>query len=328
MADVQKKALRTWPHLAKRRRRPSEYEIVSTDLHWRTVFQDYSELSPSLPINQWYRRYGRESPLRHDDWDAFRDPDELIYRTYNAMQDGQEAYVDGLLDEHDELGHDATLPAVWLDVLARLYTPARYPLHAVQMASAYLVIMTPASTMTNCAAFQMGDALRWVARLAYRTRELAKRHPGHGFAEAERRVWETDPAWQGFRELCERMLATYDWGEAFVALNVVTKPAIEAALLRQLAKAGRACGDTLLGLLADAQLRDSERSRRWTKALVEFAATKDGNTRILEDWTAKWVPLGARAMMTYCDALPDQPGAGADAVQEARAFRQTLGLTT
>ena len=108
------------------------------------VFKEYSELSPSLTINRWYRKYGRQSPLRHDDWDAFRDPDELIYRVYNAMQDGQEAYVDGLLDEHDELGHDRTLPLEWVDTLARLYTPARYPLHAVQMGSAYLVIMTPA----------------------------------------------------------------------------------------------------------------------------------------------------------------------------------------
>ena len=71
MADPPKTAkLRTWPHLAKRRRRPTEYEIVSTDLHWRTVFKEYSELSPSLPINRWYRKYGRQSPLRHDDWDA------------------------------------------------------------------------------------------------------------------------------------------------------------------------------------------------------------------------------------------------------------------
>lgn len=28
------KPLKTWSHLATRRRKPSEYEIVSTNLHW------------------------------------------------------------------------------------------------------------------------------------------------------------------------------------------------------------------------------------------------------------------------------------------------------
>ena len=184
MAEASKAArgLRTWPHLAARRR-PSEYEIVTTNLHWRTQFAEYSELSPSLPINRWYRNYVRESPLQHDAWDDFRDPDQVIYRMYNVMQDEQEAYVDGLLAEHDQLGHDAGLPVEWVDVLAQLYTPARYMLYGVQMTSAYLVITAPASTITACAGFQVGDALRWVARVAYRTRELANHHPGKGFAE-------------------------------------------------------------------------------------------------------------------------------------------------
>ncbi|MGD9764809.1 MAG: toluene monooxygenase [Candidatus Binatia bacterium] len=322
------RGLRTWPHLAARRRRPSEYEIVTTDLHWRTAFAEYSELSPSLPINQWFRKYVRESPLKHENWDEFRDPDEIIYRTYNVMQDGQESYVDGLLDEHDAIGHDARLPTAWVDTLARLYTPARYMLHGVQMGSAYLVMTAPASTITACAAFQMGDALRWVARLAYRTRELANRHAGKGFAEQERQHWEQDAAWQGFRELIERMLVAYDWGECFVALNVITKPAIDEAFLRQLASAGRVHGDTLLGLLADAQLRDSERSRRWTKALVEFARQHPESGAVLDGWVAKWAPLGNQAMETYTAALPDRGEAGAEAVRAARAFRADLGFAS
>lgn len=329
MAEAPKssRGLRTWPHLAAKRRRPSEYEVVTTNLHWRTVFAEYSELSPSLPLNRWYRKYVRESPLTHSDWDAFRDPDQLIYRNYNIMQDEQESYVDGLLDEHDKLGHDAGLSAPWVDVLARLYTPARYLLHAVQMASAYLVITAPASTITTCAAFQMGDALRWVARLAYRTRELANHHPGRGLAERERQHWEANPAWQGFRELAERVLVAYDWGECFVSMNLIAKPAIDAAFLAQLALAARRHGDGLLGLLADAQLRDSERSRRWTQALVEFARQQPGNAAVLQGWVDRWVPLGDRAMEAFTAALPDGRAAGAEAVAAARAFRASLAFT-
>jgi hypothetical protein len=79
--------LRTWSHLASRRKRPSEYEIVSTNLHYTTDNKDAPfELDPDYDLAQWYKRYRNESALRFDDWNAFRDPDELVYRTYNILR--------------------------------------------------------------------------------------------------------------------------------------------------------------------------------------------------------------------------------------------------
>ena len=115
-------------------------------------------LSPDIDMNKWYLRYRNNSPLRHEDWDAFRDPDEVVYRSYNVMQDGHETYVDGLLRDHARNAHDAGLGAGWVAALARLYTPTRYPLHCLQMGSAYLVQIVPASTIENCAMFQAADS--------------------------------------------------------------------------------------------------------------------------------------------------------------------------
>ena len=126
---VQVKGMKTWSGLAKKRRRPSEYEVVTTNLQTRTRHPDQAyELSPAplLGMNEFYKRHVSESPLQHPDWEGFRDPDEMIYRVYTRIQDQQEQYVDGLLDEHNEIGHDATLSAAWLDVLERLYTPRRF----------------------------------------------------------------------------------------------------------------------------------------------------------------------------------------------------------
>ena len=225
---VQVKGMKTWSGLAKNRRRPSEYEVVTTNLQTRTRHPDQAyELSPAplLGMNEFYKRNVSESPLQYPDWEGFRDPDEMIYRVYTRIQDQQEQYVDGLLDEHNEIGHDAALPAAWLDVLERLYTPRRFLQMALQMGAAYLVQIAPASTITACAGFQDGDEFRWLSRCAYRARELQRAHPSRGFGETERRTWEEEPAWQGFRELLEKTLATYDWGEHFVALNLVAKPA-------------------------------------------------------------------------------------------------------
>mgnify|MGYP003311353010 CR=1 FL=1 len=198
--------MKTWSGLSKNKRRPSEYEIVTTNLQTRTRHPDQAyELSPAplLKMNSWYQQYVSECPLQHANWEDYRDPDKLIYRDYTRLQDGQEEYIDGLLNEQDEMGHDHKLEPQWLDVMERLYTPRRYLQSALQMGAAYLVHIAPASTITAAASFQEGDEFRWLSRIAYRTYELQKAHPKRGFGQKERAVWEDDPAWQGIRELFE-----------------------------------------------------------------------------------------------------------------------------
>ncbi len=321
------KPLKTWSHLAKRRKRPSEYEVVSVKLHYHTNNPDKPwELDPDIHMNEWYRTYRNNSPLKHEDWDEFRDPDALIYRTYNLLQDGQENYVWGLFDQMSDRGHDKMIAAEWVDGLARFYTPSRFPFHALQMASAYVQQMAPASTITNCCTYQAADHLRWVTHTAYRTRELANHFPGKGFAESERDTWEQDEAWQGIRELLEKVLVAWDWGEAFTALNLVAKPAVEAALLEQLGDEALRHNDTLLDLLTKAQLRDAERHRRWAGALVKMALEQEGNADVLKGWIAKYMPLADAAVEAYCNALPEPEGRAEAAKESVRDFQQGLGL--
>ena len=245
---------------------------------------------------------------------------------YNMMQDGQETYVFGLFDQFNEREHDKALDPRWAGTLARLYTPARYLFHTLQMASAYVGQVSPASTITNCHYFQMADSLRWLSHTAYRTRELSQVFADKGFGVDERRYWEEDPAWQGFRELMEKALTVWDWGEAIVVLNLVVMPAVEEAVLRRLGEAARHNGDTLLGLLTDAQLIDAARHRRWTAAFVAMALQTPGNLALIQSWIAKWEPLADRAIDAYCAALPDVPGAAEAAKAATRDLRRSLAL--
>ncbi len=180
--------LKTWSHLAARRRKPSEYEIVSTNLHYTTDRPDAPfELDPNFPLAIWFKTHRNGSPLKHADWNAFRDPDEIVYRTYNMLQDGQENYVYGLFDQFSARGHDAMLEHGWARHLARLYTPARYLFHTLQMGSAYLCQIAPASTISNCATYQTADTLRWLTHTAYRTKELSKSFDDLGFGTGRAR---------------------------------------------------------------------------------------------------------------------------------------------
>lgn len=328
MSEIQVlKPLKTWSHLATRRRKPSEYEIVSANLHYNDKRPDSPyELSPDMFMNTWYKKNTFGTALKHADWNAFRDPEEVVYRTYNLMQDGQETYVFGLFDQFNEREHDKALDPRWAGTLARLYTPARYLFHTLQMASAYVGQVSPASTITNCHYFQMADSLRWLSHTAYRTRELSQVFADKGFGVDERRYWEEDPAWQGFRELMEKALTVWDWGEAIVVLNLVVMPAVEEAVLRRLGEAARHNGDTLLGLLTDAQLIDAARHRRWTAAFVAMALQTPDNLALIQSWIAKWEPLADRAIEAYCAALPDVPGAAEAAKAATRDLRRSLAL--
>lgn len=328
MTDVQVlKPQKTWSHLAGRRRKPSEYEIVSTNLHYndRDANAPY-ELDPDMFMNQWYKKNTFGTALKHADWNAFRDPEELVYRTYNMMQDGQETYVFGLFDQFNQREHNLSLEPTWVAALSRLYSPVRYLFHTLQMASAYVGQVSPASTITNCHYFQMADSMRWLSHTAYRTKELALSFPQHGFGTNERDIWENDPAWQGLRELAEKALCVWDWGQAIVVLNLVVKPAVEETVLRKLGDAARHNGDTLLALLTDAQLLDSARHRRWAAALVKMASETPGNLALMQSWISQWEPLADRAIDAYCAALPDAPDAAESAKAATRNFRQSLGL--
>lgn len=319
------KPLKTWSHLAGNRRRPSEYEIVSTYLH--TSLDNLEkpwEMDIDVHMNQWYLKYRNNSPLQLEDWDAFKDPDQLIYRTYNILQDGQETYVRSLFDQFSDREHDKSLERPWLELLSRAYSPARYLFHGLQMGSAYIAQMAPASTITNCAVFQTADSLRWLTHTAYRTRELSINHQDIGFGKKEKQIWEEHPGWQGFRELMEKALVAWDWGEAFVAINLVLKPAVDASLLHQLGNAGRQQGDTLLGLLTDAHLRDSERHNRWSAALVKFALGSENNKKVLSGWYEAWLPLATAAVSAYCSMLPDGEEAAETALLVLEDSRKRL----
>lgn len=296
------KPLKTWSFRAGQRKQPNEYEIVSVNTIFRANERDKVEMSPDAPVNRWYRDYQTSSRLKHDDWDSFRDPDAVTYRAYCTQRDRDEVYVDGLLAQHAERQHDLGLSGAWVTRLAEFYTPMRYLLHTAQMAAAYAVVMVPASTIVNCLAFQMGDQLRWVSRVSYRTAELRNNWPDRGFGKQERAQWEKAPQWQGYRELMERLLVTYDFGEFLLALNLVAMPAIDAALT-QIKDQAIANDDALTGFLIEAQLADSARRNKWTKRLTEFLAVSPDNEKLAAEIVQRWAPIAERAIHAFAEAI-------------------------
>ena len=321
---------RTWSAFGNVRRMPSEYEIVTHGLNWTTRRDREAALeqNPSSASNLWFLTFRDQSPLKAEDWQGFRDPEEFTYRKYVTLQDEQETLVAGVLNEYATAGHDKKLAAGWRQTLAALFATTRYPLHAFQMCQVYMAHMAPSSYITNCASFAAGDTLRRVSLVAYRTRELQRSWGGDGFGTGERDRWENDPQWQDTRKALELALVAYDWAESFVATNLVLGPTLDDLLLRQLAEVARDNHDDQTWLLLSNLEMDAQRSRRWSAALAHYAIKANpDNLQVLQKWVAKWAPRADAAVAGLAgllERLPEHGRPASQVVEGARRARETF----
>lgn len=318
---------RTWSSFGDVRRRPSDYEIGTQGTNWtmREGRKAPFEQNPSSPANLWMRTYRDESPVQAENWETFRDPDMLTYRAYVTQQHEQESKVAGVLEQYAAVNADADLSPQWRATLAGLFTTTRYPLHGAQQTEAYIGLMAPSAYITNPAALAAADMLRRVTLVSYRTRELQIAWPDDGFATGERATWENDEGWQPARQAIELALTSYDWAEAFTAMNLVLLPTLDDVLLRQLGEVAKANGDALTWMLTSFLQRDVDRRERWSAALAQFTITANpGNAGVLRKWVDKWAPradAAAKGLGSLLDSLPVQGRPASEVAEHAAAAR-------
>ena len=317
---------RTFSVFGDVRRMPSEYEIVTHGQNW-TLRQNRAsafEQNPSSAANLWFLTYRDNSPLRATDWDAFRDPDALTYKAYVNLQSDAETTAAGVLEANAAAGADAALEAESVALLGGLLTPSRYLCHGFQQVQAYIGYMAPSSYITNAAGFATADLLRRVTLIAYRTRELQLARPEWGIGTAERVLWEEHDGWQSARKAVEYALASYDWAEAFTALDLVLGPTLDDVLLTQLGQAAKRRGDEETWLLTSFLAEDSRRRGRWSRALADLAVTqRPENRAVLAKWIDRWSVLADEAalglgqiLQRYADVDPAQVAEHAGAARQ------------
>jgi toluene monooxygenase system protein E len=298
---------KTYSRLAASRRVPLEYELVSTDLHYNHPMR--FELPAANPVVAWYYRYREGSPLRAHDWEQFSDPRRTTYRAYTQLQDSREDVIDGLLREVDDTAYDRNLGEEWVRFLDRWYSPLRFPVHGLQMLAAYIAQMAPASRITNCAAFQSADELRRVQRIAYRTVQLSGPPFETEAARRQQAAWEDAAAFQPLRELVERALVAYDWGEAFTVTNLVIKPRIDRLVNQVIAGTlATANSDPILASIHFSLDEDARWQRAWTTALLRHLIDDTpSNAEVFSGWIEKWSLLASRALEAFAGIVAEAP---------------------
>jgi toluene monooxygenase system protein E len=287
---------KTYWHLLPQRRMPTEYEIATSKLLLNTG-EGYTgkRFELNVPLEDWYQQYQQNSQLACSTWEKFSDPRRTTYSKYTGIQMEKEIFVDGILEEIEATSYDRELSPQWLQVFERLAAPFRYPGHAFMMLAAYFAQMAPSGRIVVAAAFQAADEARRVERIAYRIRQIQLVLPE--FASNSRSLWERDSHWQPLRELVERLLIIYDWGESFAALNLVLKPMIDELFMKHLSDLALSQKDHLLGQLLYSLNEDCQWHREWSRALALVAIEDNPRNRdVIRTWVDKWRPLATEAI--------------------------------
>lgn len=302
--------LKTYSHLSAERRIPSDYEVVTS----RLLYYAERGFELRLPLGAFYEEHQKGSRLRFADAERFADPRQTTYSRYVARSAEGEAYAEGVFASMDESGYDERLPATWKEALANVFGALRFPVHGLQMASAYVGQMAPSGKITVCALFQAADELRRIQRIAYRLTQLAGEASAvhHG-----KDLWQSDPTWQPLRELVERLLVTFDWAEAMVALNLGIKPIVDEVFMIHLPKVGKEQGDYHLAELFGSLAAAGRWHQDWAFALIDVACRQEPQNRdAVSDWLATWLPRAMMAARAFDAVLPGA-SAAAEKAKEA-----------
>jgi toluene monooxygenase system protein E len=132
-------ARRTYWHLEGRGQTPSEYEIATS----RLLYYPGRGFEVSTPLAAWYAEHQGGSLLRCPHGELFSDPRATTYASYIALQQRQESDLDEVLAALEDSRHDRKLSSTWMGTLAGLLPPLRYPMHGLQMLTAYVGQMAP-----------------------------------------------------------------------------------------------------------------------------------------------------------------------------------------
>jgi toluene monooxygenase system protein E len=314
---------KTYSHLLAAQRMPTEYELVSSKL----LYHPRLGFAVRTPVVDFQARY--PLTLMCSAWDEFRDPRETTYTRYVQEQRDKENHVDRLLNGLGQTTYDRDLPTAWLTVLGQVFVPMRYPCHGLHMLSAYVAHRAPAGRITIAAAFQTADELRRVQRIAYRTMQLMLAHAAFGSNAQD--VWEREPALQPLRECIERLLVCYEWGEAFVALNLVLKPLFDEFLCMQLTNVAREQRDDVLAHMLLSLHEDQRWHRAWVAALVRHVlADAPDNAQTMQKTLETWQPRMRDALAGLIELLApvraDRAGTAQAILSEQQRFLEACGL--
>jgi methane monooxygenase component A beta chain/propane monooxygenase small subunit len=297
------KEARDFTYIKPQRRRLTEYEALT--VHMQPDHTRFDRPNGRIEETEWYLLRGDGSALwnpastalRHSDWFAYRDPSQHWQRTYVRHQEQQEGSIDRMTDDAALDGSLAELDPRWIrDLLCGHYRAWSFFDYAVFRSLAPAQREALSDTLGNALCFQSFDHLRHAQDVIIYLVEL-ENHSNAVVDGAGKEAWLNSPEYQPARKLAEEIMATRDWAELMIGLNLVVGPLLQqlavSDLVRRNALSNR---DAVAAHIVMTAERDRRRNLAAAQALVglvvedsnpDAAANRATIQRWLDDWTRR-----------------------------------------
>lgn len=274
-------------------RRLSEYEEVTQLTQWRGPYH----IDGGRPAQQIWS--DDASVIRSTNWDGYRAPDELYYRTYVLKQSRADRAVSTVFRFAKESGQLARVSPEHVARMRILAGPLQYPHWGLCVVHQHTTRFAMSSWIAGATSFQMFDELRHAqlhGRLALEYSEIYE-----GF-EDPNPTWMSEPSLQATRKLIEELMTVMDWGQAIILSGALIEPAITSVLQSLLTSDSLSAGDPVTPFVLQSIAEDKARHRQSTMRFVEMVSADPifgtENLTHINGWVADW---GGRAIMAGRD---------------------------
>lgn len=261
-------------------KRLSEYEEVTRWTQWEAPFHIDGD-SPS-----WKVWSDDSTVLSSSDWNAYRTPDKLYFRTYATKQSragrATEAAFDFAAGDGQLESVDPARVALMREVLGVL----QYPDWGLCVVHQQTTRFALSSWVAGATCFMMFDDLRHAQLYGRLAIAYGEHHDGF---DDPRPAWIEQPRFQPTRRIVEELLATLDWGKAIVLSDVIFEPLNTTAAHALLDRGSLVAGDGLTPFVCRSIEEDKIRHRDSAAAFLKLVAEDSQDGAINREFLASWV---------------------------------------
>lgn len=266
-------------------RRLNEYEEVTQLLQWHGPYH----IDGGRPSQKVWTDDSTE--LRCSDWESYRTPDKLYYRTYTTRQARAGRSVATAFEFAQRDGQLAKVDPARVELLRKVVGVLQYPDWGLCVAHQNATRFALSSWIAGATSFMMFDELRH-AQL-YGRLALAYGEHFDGFDDP-RPDWMEEPRFQASRRLIEETLTNLDWGKTIVLADLIVEPLLTSAAHALLTTGSLAAGDGLTPFVCRSIEDDKLRHRESAAAFLRLMSSDDtfgnANRELVETWVSAVLP--------------------------------------
>jgi hypothetical protein len=266
-------------------RRLNEYEEVTQLLQWHGPYH----IQGDRPAHKVWTDESTE--LRCSDWESYRTPDKLYYRTYMTRQARAGRSVATAFEFAQTDGQLTKVDPARVALLRNVIGVLQYPDWGLCVAHQNATRFALSSWIAGATSFMMFDELRH-AQL-YGRLAMAYGAQYDGFDDP-RPAWMDEPRFQPSRRIIEETMATLDWGKTIVLADLIVEPLLTSAAHTLLTTGSLTAGDGLTPFVCrsieDDKLRHRESAAAFLRLVCHDPAFGDANRELVAAWAGELLP--------------------------------------